>query len=518
MDQPKTEKQDAEMAVYIEASKEQLENASDTPNDEAQVAIEKALRHKFDRRILPLGIIIYLMAQIDRSNMSNALVLGIREDADLTGDRFNISLTLFYVTYILFEIPANMCCKRFGPRIWLSFITFGFGVTTACMSLCKDYPSIMTCRLILGIFEAGVQPGLMFVYAQFYRRQELGSRWGIKAAAGSVAGAFGGLLGSGLGNIPKAGMFERWRWIFLIEGIITALVAGLVYWFMPKDVAFSSFLTAEERRIAVHRIAEENKASGAAEDVSPWRLDVLKKAMINANTQLVGLGIMMSLLSLTSLSLFMVSHHFPSNQRSISANRHQKPSLIRSMGYSTTHAQLLTVPPYVLAACVCIGASFASDRLRSRGLIIMALTPLTAIGFLLLAFVPSTAVRYFALFLTTAPAFTCSPLLLTWVVGNAAGPSVRAIVSAYAVGEGNVGAIIATWTFLPSEGPRYLKGHLINFGGSFVLLVVVIFTHFYLKWENKERARGKRDYRLANVTDQEKWQLGHQNPEFKYMT
>lgn len=87
------------------------------PAVDGQVDLEKAIRHKFDRRILPLGIVIYLVAQIDRSNMSNAVVLGLREDTDLTGNRFNIVLTLFFVTYILFEIPANLMCKKLGPRI-----------------------------------------------------------------------------------------------------------------------------------------------------------------------------------------------------------------------------------------------------------------------------------------------------------------------------------------------------------------------------------------------------------------
>ncbi|KAH7161970.1 hypothetical protein B0J13DRAFT_298 [Dactylonectria estremocensis] len=130
-----------------------------------------------------------------------------------------------------------------------------------------------------------------------------------------------------------------------------------------------------------------------SEDQSPWRPAVFKQALWNANTQLVSLGIMMSLLSLTSLSLFI-------------------PTLLKSIGYSSTHAQLLTVSPRVFASCVCIEASFASDRLRTRGAVMLVLTPLTMIGFLLLALVPSTAVRYFALFLTTAAAFTCSPILL----------------------------------------------------------------------------------------------------------
>lgn len=185
------------------------------------------------------------------------------------------------------------------------------------------------------------------------------------------------------------------------------------------------------------------------------------------------------------------------------------------MGYSSTNAQLLSVPPYVLAACVCIGASFASDRLKTRGLVILALTPLTMIGFLLLALVPSTAVRYFALFLTTSAAFTCSPILLAWVVSNSAGSSVRAIVAAYAVGEGNIGSIIATWTYRPHAAPRYVSGHFINFGGACILFTVAAVTTMYLRRENKIRAQGKRDYRLTDGKEPE-WALGHSHPAYKY--
>ncbi|KAM3547332.1 hypothetical protein ARSEF4850_010085, partial [Beauveria asiatica] len=75
----------------------------------------------------------------------------------------------------------------------------------------------------------------------------MASRWGIKAVGGSVAGAFGGLLGSALGNVPKFGMFERWRWIFLVEGLMTIIVSGLVYWYMPVSAAEASFLTDAEK-------------------------------------------------------------------------------------------------------------------------------------------------------------------------------------------------------------------------------------------------------------------------------
>jgi hypothetical protein len=230
----------------------------------------------------------------------------------------------------------------------------------------------------------------------------------------------------------------------------------------------------------------------------------------NLNTQLVSLGLIMSLLSLTALSLFMVCKHSPS----MPPTDEKQPSLLRSMGYSPTNAQLLTVPPYALAAIVCVGASFLSDRLHTRGLILVVLTPLTIIGFLLMATLKSNTGRYIALFLPTAAAFTCSPILLAWVVGNTAGPSVRAVVSAYAVGEANIGGLIATWTYLPADAPRYVRGHWINFGGSCILFLVVAVTTVYLRWENALRAKGGRNGRLSNPG--EAWKLGHRHPEYRY--
>ncbi|KAM3511253.1 hypothetical protein MY11210_005122 [Beauveria gryllotalpidicola] len=206
---------------------------------------------------------------------------------------------------------------------------------------------------------------------------------------------------------------------------------------------------------------------------------------------------MMTLLSITGLSLFM-------------------PSLLKSMGYTSTQAQLLTVPPYTVAACVCIAACFASDHLQTRGMVLLMLSPFMMAGFLMLALVPSTTVRYLALFLTTSAAFSCSPILVAWVVSNSAGPSVRVMVGAYAVGEGNLGSIIATWTYIGTDAPRYVKGHFVSFGGSCILFLTIGVTTLYLGKENKARDAGQRDDRLTNATEDEKWTLGHSHPEYRF--
>lgn len=196
-----------------------------------------------------------------------------------------------------------MLCKKIGPRYWLSFITAGFGITTIGMSFVSSFPALLACRLLLGIFESGVQPGIIFTYSQYYRRLELVSRLGVKAAGTSIAGSFGGLLAGGLGEIPKAGILERWRWIFLIEGLITLLVAALVFWVMPSDLASAKFLREEERLVAVDRIAAESMTKGN----DPMDMKAFKQSLWNFNTQIVGLGLMMSLLAMTALGLFIVS-------------------------------------------------------------------------------------------------------------------------------------------------------------------------------------------------------------------
>lgn len=409
-----------------------------------------------------------------------------------------------------------MACHRLGPRIWLSTITFGFGLVTLCTAFIENYHGLVVCRLLLGVCESGVQPGIVYAYSQFYRRHEMASRLGIKAAGASIAGAFGGLLGSGLGRIPQHGILKSWRWIFLIEGLLTLVLAVVVFALMPGDVETSKFLNNDEREVASRRIAQENMTTGEE------RMDLatFKKALWNPNTQMTGLALIMSLLSLTSLSLFMVSCFIARVIKDPLSNRKhslRQPTLLKSgMGYSPTNAQLFSVPPYVAAAIACVIGSFLADRLHTRGYILLTFTPLTITGFVILATVKQAGVRYFALFIATTGAFTCSPILLAWVSGNSAGPAVRAIVTAYAVGIANVGSIIATWTYLPGEAPYYRMGHWINCGAACILFLAVGCNMVYLKMENRMRMAGKRDHRLAGATEGEIGRLGHHHPEFRY--
>ncbi|KAF1986362.1 MFS general substrate transporter [Aulographum hederae CBS 113979] len=479
---------------YVEevSSRDSL-SPSKTRSEEETRAIEKRIARKFDKRVLPCGVLIYLVAFIDRSNMGNARLLGLEEDLDLVGNRFNIALTAFFCTYIVFEVPCNMMCKKLGSRWWLGILTTGFGLMTMCLAFVQSYHSLIAVRALLGIFEAGVLPGIVYTFSQFYRRHEIASRLGVQSSTASLAGSFGGLLAIGLSSIPAHGMLHSWRYIFLIEGIISMLVGFFVFATLPSTPAEAKFLTEEEREVACARIIEEHMTK--VED--PFSLDVFKKAVFHIPAQLIGLGLICSLLNMNSIAIFM-------------------PTLLSSMNFGRIESQLLTVPPYILSATVCVCTAILSDRIKRRGIILCVLAPLIVVGFAILAGTNIQGVKYFGIFLATSGAFSVSPLLLTWSVDNAAGPSVRAIVSAYTVGLGNFGSLIATWTFVHADAPRFLKGVYINLGFASLLVVTIITLTLYLSFENKKRNQGRRDSRIDNLSQHEIDLLGHRHPNFRF--
>ncbi|KAI8640259.1 major facilitator superfamily domain-containing protein [Parasitella parasitica] len=458
--------------------------------------LEARIRRKFDMRIVPMATLIYLMAFIDRSNMGNAKNLGMTEELDLTGNRFSITLTTFFITYVLFEIPTNIMCKKFGPRIWLSMIVFAFGIVSMCLAFCTSYAGLATARAFLGAAEAGIMPGISYMLSTFYRRHELVTRVGIYASFASLAGAFGGLLAIGFSKIPPWGIMHTWRNIFFFEGVLTFAAGVACYFVLPDSPESATFLTEEEKHVACMRIRLET----LTHEQSKLKHVHFVLGIKNWNIVFMSVGLFCSLLCMNSIALFM-------------------PSLLASMGFDSVKSQLMTVPPYACGTVFCIAAAIISDRFKTRGpILIFAAGPLIIIAFIILLTVETTGVRYMAIFFATCGAFTGSPVFVAWLVNNSSGPMVRAIASAFAVSVGSLGGLVATWTYLAEEAPEYKAGHIINLCAGCVIVISATLATLNCRWENRKRAQGKRDYLLDGLTDEQIGELGHNHPNFRYTT
>ena len=159
---------------------------------------------------------MYLLAFLDRTNIANASVFGLQKDLKLTGTQYNTALTMFFVPYIVFEIPSNIILKRLKPHVWLSACMFLFGLVTVCQGLVKNWSGLLATRFFLGLAETGMFPGAFYLIGMWYKRSEAQKRYSFFFGSTSLAGAFGGLLASAIGKMNGMRGYLGWRWIFIL--------------------------------------------------------------------------------------------------------------------------------------------------------------------------------------------------------------------------------------------------------------------------------------------------------------
>ncbi|PTB63604.1 MFS general substrate transporter [Trichoderma citrinoviride] len=245
-----------------------------------------------------------------------------------------------------------MVIKRFRPSLYLSILMFCWGIINMCMEFVRSYSSLIGLRFLLGIFEAGVLPGIIYVTSTYYKRHEYQTRMSFFFCSTVGAGAFGGLLAYAISKLGGQHGFAAWRWIFIIEGAITwtiAIMAAFVIIDWPEQ---TKYLNAEEKELLRRRLAADVDES--------CRMDVLNKASLqNLARSLVYLGVGVPGLSGT---FFL-------------------PTILLEFNWKAQEAQVRTIPVYVLAGGTMLIGAWASDKLRHRFSFFVAGTSMVTIGY-----------------------------------------------------------------------------------------------------------------------------------------
>lgn len=179
---------------------------------------EKTLVRKVDRHLVPMIMMAYLLCFLDRTNIGNARLFGMEEDLGLTGNQYQIAVAVLFIPYVLIEVPSNMILKKFTPSKWLAIITVCWGIVSTLMGIVQNFGGLIACRLLLGLLEGGLLPGLTVYLTMFYTKKELGLRIGYLFVSSALAGACGGLLAYGIGFMDGKAGLSGWRWVFIIEG------------------------------------------------------------------------------------------------------------------------------------------------------------------------------------------------------------------------------------------------------------------------------------------------------------
>lgn len=231
---------------------------ADTITDQA---IGKTAMNKAFWRILPLILVAYLFAYMDRVNVSFAAA-SMNEDLAFSATVYGLGGGLFFLGYALFEIPSNLMLVRFGARKWIARIMITWGLLSAATMFVQTPLQFYVLRFLLGVAEAGFYPGVIFYFAGWFpacHRSRAVSRFYVAVPLASVV--MGGMSGWLLGLDGNAGL-HGWQWLFLVQGLPTVLFGLVVLWLLPDSPATVGWLSQPEKDWIQSELAKEQKRIG----------------------------------------------------------------------------------------------------------------------------------------------------------------------------------------------------------------------------------------------------------------
>ncbi|EXJ89876.1 hypothetical protein A1O3_02943 [Capronia epimyces CBS 606.96] len=442
---------------------------------------QRKIKHRIDRRLITMTGFMYMIAILDRSNLGNAAIAGMTVDLHLNvGYRYSLVALVLFITYVVFQPPATLLTRKLGPRFLLPALCLCWGIIMICFGLPHDWVVLIPLRLLLGAFEAGYFPGCVYLISTYYSRYDLHKRYGVFYIIGIVSSAFSGIFAYGITQMVGLLLFHLslWRWMFIIEGLLTCIIAGIGFIYLVpfpdqlvgKTKFWPPFLKQDEIEFVLRRI---NKDRNDAE-LEQWNF---KKWIAS--------GLDPKVWSFALIFAFAVAQGY--------AVSYFLPIILReTLGFSLVKAQCLTAPPYAFAAIVTYAVAWFGDRYHVRGPLLAANAIMGLVGLPILGWASSAAARYFGTFLVAASGNAATPAVLTYQANNIRGHWKRAFCSATLVGFGGIGGIIGSLIFRSQDAPEYRPGLYGCMGCNACVIILVVINSIYFRLENSKADRGRK--------------------------
>jgi MFS family permease len=440
---------------------------------------------------MPIVVLLYFFAFLDRSNIGNAKVAGFQKDLGISAKQYSIALTSFYVAYIVIEIPSNLIMKKVGPNRLLPTLAILWGLVTMCQGAVRNYSSLIACRVFLGIFEGGLTPGLMLYMSHFYRREDLQLRVSMLFAATSLAGAFSGLLAAAIAKLNGLGGHHGWEFIFYFEGAASVLLGIVCYFIMPNQPSHIRLIPKDELATYVSALRADWSSD---ENVGPFSWEEFRRAFKDPQLWLLTPSVFANGATFYGLAFFMAP-------------------VVNSLGYSPNRTQLMTVPPFAVSAVFSLAVAYLADKHKQRGFPGAFVSLFAVVGYIMFYTTKDRGISYAALFFQACGAYGLAPANSAWIANNSLPYYKRATVIAWGFTISSSGGILSTWLF--NDPPRYLKGNKVNLGLSIIMVLSPLANRLYLKRQNKKKAAV---IASGNFDDshEARVKMGDAHPRFKY--
>ncbi|RHZ62468.1 uncharacterized protein CDV56_108247 [Aspergillus thermomutatus] len=421
---------------------------------------------KLDALIMPCMVTMYILNYLDRQNIAAAKLAGIEEDLHISGVQYQTCVSILFV--VLMQVPSNIIVGKIRwPGIYICIAMALWGLLSALTAIVHNFAGLMASRFFLGFIEAVFFPGALFYMSLFYTRKQYALRTAILYSGSQLGNAFGGLFAIGILELDGKSGMEGWRWLFLIEGVLTIALAIIIAFILPNKLTTLRGFTKLEKEWLVWNFEEDQGQQDNADEISA------KKGVSMAVTDPKTWLLMATLYAIYIAAA--VSNFFP--------------SVVATLGYNRNETYALTAPPYILCVIVMVINGFHSDKKQERYWHIVCPMIICLAANIIAVATLNTAARYVAMMMMPGSFYAAAIVVLSWVAGSLSQPTIKR-ASAIAL----INAVCNTpnvWcSYLYGSSPRYLVAFLVNLAASAVAIIAATGTRMYLRRQNHKLDNG----------------------------
>ena len=377
---------------------------------------------KVSWRLLPLIVVAYLVAYIDRTNVAFA-ALTMNKDLGISAYMYGLGAGIFFIGYGLFEVPSNIVLEKVGARLWIARIMITWGIISGLMAAATGPISFLILRFLLGVAEAGFFPGMILYFTYWYPARYRGRVISTLFIAVPLGNALASVVSGAILGMDGVWGLHGWQWVFIIEALPAVLLAFIVLMLMTDRPAVAKWLDSDEKEWIESELNVERVKIETAGRMSLWR------ALTDRRVLTLSLIYFTSVIASYGITFFL-------------------PQIVKGLGYSNFVTGLLTAIPYVVGVIGLICWGHSSDRHKERRWHLIVASTVAAIGLAGTAFLTGSAWALVTMSIAaiglygSRPSFWPMPSL--FLTGAAAAVGIALINSIGNLG-GYVGPFIVGW-------------------------------------------------------------------------
>ncbi|KUJ08168.1 MFS general substrate transporter [Mollisia scopiformis] len=471
---------------------------------------ENKLVRKIDFRIMIWACIMFMALELDRSNLAQAVTDNMLKELHLSTNDYNLGNTVFKLAFLCAELPSQLVSKWIGPDRWIPAQMVIWSFIAGGQFWLSGRTSFLACRALLGIIQGGFIPDIILYLSYFYKHHELSIRLGFFWTAMSISDVLAAFFAFGLLHLRGVDGKSGWRWLFLIEALLTLVVGVAAFVLMPPSPTQTAstlrgkkgWFTEREETIIINRVIREDPQKSGMHNRQPITPKLLWKSMCDFDLwplYIIGL-------------LFQIPETTPSQYLTLT---------LKGLGFGTFKTNLLVIPSTVLHMITMMALTYGAE-IWGELTITSAFGQIWALPFLIYIYlVDITKINKWKAFgimslLLSYP--SAHPIQVAWNSRNANAVRSRTVSAALYNMAVQAGGIIASNIYRTDDAPRYKRGDRVLVSLCVTNIALYILTKIYYVWRNKSRdakwnamTEEQRVEYLATTTDE-----GNKRLDFRF--